>query len=62
LETTSAGIFPIYRPIYYYSNGAPEGVVKAFIEYCLSENGQDRVMLGGYLRLFFPNLTDRYTG
>ncbi|MEL7561952.1 substrate-binding domain-containing protein [Dehalogenimonas sp. 4OHTPN] len=56
LETTSAGIFPIYRPLYYYTDGQPVGLVKEFIDFCLSEQGQDMVMLGGYLRLFFPNL------
>jgi len=54
LETTTAGIFPIYRPLFYYTNGEPSGLVKAFIDYVLSEEGQTRVMLGGYLRLFYP--------
>ncbi len=54
LETTTAGIFPIYRPLFYYTDGAPTGVVKEFIDYILSEEGQTRVMLGGYLRLFYP--------
>jgi phosphate transport system substrate-binding protein len=58
LETTSAGIFPIYRPVFYYTDGKPTGVVKEFIDYCLSEAGQNKVMLGGYLRLFFPNLAE----
>lgn len=57
LETTSAGIFPIYRPLYFYTDGQPGGIVKEFIDFCLSEKGQDMVMLGGYLRLFFPNLS-----
>ena len=54
LETTTAGIFPIYRPLYYYTDGEPTGAIKAFIEYVLSEEGQTKVMLGGYLRLFYP--------
>ncbi len=54
LETTTAGIFPIYRPLFYYTDGEPTGAVKAFIEYILSEEGQTQVMLGGYLRLFYP--------
>jgi phosphate transport system substrate-binding protein len=58
LETTSAEIFPIYRPVFYYTDGKPTGVVKEFIDYCLSEAGQNKVMLGGYLRLFFPNLAE----
>ena len=57
LETTTAGIFPIYRPLFFYTNSEPAGVVKAFIDYALSEEGQTRVMLGGYLRLFYPNGT-----
>ena len=54
LETTTAGIFPIYRPLFYYTDGEPAGAVKAFIEYVLSEEGQTKVMHGGYLRLFYP--------
>ncbi len=54
LETTTAGIFPIYRPLFFYTDGTPTGVIKDFIDYCLSEEGQGKVMAGGYLRLFYP--------
>jgi len=54
LETTTAGIFPIYQPLFYYTDGEPTGAVESFIDYILSEEGQSKVMLGGYLRLFYP--------
>jgi phosphate transport system substrate-binding protein len=32
--------YPISRPLYLYTNGEPRGVVKEFIDYALSEEGQ----------------------
>jgi phosphate transport system substrate-binding protein len=57
LETTSAGTFPFYRPVFYYTDGEPTGVVKTFIDFCLSEIEQNHVMEGGFLRLFYPDHT-----
>jgi len=34
------GKYPISRPLYLYTNGEPMGVVKEFIEYALSDEGQ----------------------
>ena len=34
------GKYPILRPLYLYTNGEPRGVVKEFIDYALSEEGQ----------------------
>ena len=51
LETALDGTYPIARPLLYYINGAPEGVVKAFIDYCLSPEGQDKVIEVGYVPL-----------
>ncbi|MDR0310630.1 MAG: phosphate ABC transporter substrate-binding protein [Acidobacteriota bacterium] len=38
------GKYPISRPLYLYTSGEPEGVVKEFIDYALSEEGQ-RIVL-----------------
>ena len=32
--------YPISRPLYLYTNGEPSGIVKEFIDYTLSEEGQ----------------------
>jgi phosphate transport system substrate-binding protein len=51
LETALDGTYPIARPLLYYTNGAPEGVIKAFIDYCLSPEGQEKVIEVGYVPL-----------
>lgn len=38
------GKYPISRPLYVYTNGAPEGLVKKFIDFVLSEEGQGIVL------------------
>jgi len=38
------GKYPISRPLYVYTNGAPEGLVKKFIDFMLSEEGQGIVL------------------
>jgi phosphate transport system substrate-binding protein len=50
IETALDGTYPIARPLLYYTNGEPEGVIKAFIDYCLSE-GQAEVIEVGYVPL-----------
>ena len=51
LETALDGTYPIARPLLYYTNGAPEGAIKAFIDYCLSPEGQEKVIEVGYVPL-----------
>ena len=51
LDTALDGTYPIARPLLYYTNGAPEGIVKAFIDYCLSPEGQEKVIEVGYVPL-----------
>jgi phosphate transport system substrate-binding protein len=36
--------YPISRPLFLYTNGAPEGLVKKFIDFTLSKEGQDIVL------------------
>ena len=40
LETALDGTYPVARPLLYYTNGEPTGLIKAFIDYCLSPEGQ----------------------
>ncbi|MEA5001190.1 MAG: phosphate ABC transporter substrate-binding protein [Endomicrobiaceae bacterium] len=40
IENVMSGKYPISRPLYLYTNGEPVGIVKAFIEYTLSKEGQ----------------------
>ena len=51
VETALAGTYPIARPLLYYTNGEPTGVIKAFIDYCLSAEGQAKVAEVGYVPL-----------
>jgi phosphate transport system substrate-binding protein len=51
VETALDGTYPIARPLLYYTDGEPDGVIKTFIDYCLSEEGQDKVTEVGYVPL-----------
>lgn len=51
LATALDGSYPIVRPLLFYTNGAPTGVIKAFIDYCLSPVGQQIVADLGYVPL-----------
>ena len=45
------GSYPISRGLYYYTDGEPTGIIKAYIDYCLSAEGQGRVTESGYVPL-----------
>jgi phosphate transport system substrate-binding protein len=47
--TVHDGSYPISRPLYLYTNGAPAGTVQSFVEYCLSDAGQGIVTETGYI-------------
>lgn len=51
VATALDGTYPVARPLLYYTNGEPAGVVKKFIDYCLSPEGQARVLDVGYVPL-----------
>jgi phosphate transport system substrate-binding protein len=51
VATALDGTYPVARPLLYYTNGAPDGVIKAFIDYCLSAEGQTKVTEVGYVPL-----------
>lgn len=44
IENVMYGKYPISRPLYLYTNGEPKGIVKDFIDYALSEQGQKIVV------------------
>jgi phosphate transport system substrate-binding protein len=40
IEAVSEGEYPISRELYFFANGAPNADMKAFINWCLSKEGQ----------------------
>ncbi len=51
VETALDGSYPVARPLLFYTNGEPTGAIKAFIDYCLSTEGQAKVTEVGYVPL-----------
>ncbi len=51
LETVLAGNYPISRPLNLLTNGEPTGTAKDFVDFMLSEDGQQLVEKHGYLPL-----------
>jgi phosphate transport system substrate-binding protein len=51
VETALDGTYPIARPLLYYTDGEPTDIIKVFIEYCLSPEGQQKVTEVGYVPL-----------
>ena len=44
IENVLSGSYPISRPLFLYTNGAPAGPTKKFIDFTLSKEGQDLVL------------------
>ncbi len=44
----SDGSYPIARPLFFYTNGFPEGVIRHYLEWVLSEEGQEAVIDSGF--------------
>jgi len=44
IENVVNGKYPISRPLFLYTNGQPQGLVKKFVDFCLSKEGQDIVV------------------
>lgn len=38
-----SGVYPISRPLFFYTDGEPQGAVKKFVDFCLSPEGQEIV-------------------
>lgn len=47
-ENVKSGAYPLSRPLFMYTRGKPRGDAKAFIDYCLSPEGQAVVTQVGY--------------
>jgi phosphate transport system substrate-binding protein len=44
IENVVSGKYPISRPLFLYTNGEPQGLVKQFVEFALSKEGQEIVV------------------
>ena len=44
IENVVSGKYPISRPLFLYTNGEPAGLVKKFVHFILSKEGQDIVL------------------
>jgi phosphate transport system substrate-binding protein len=51
VATSLDGTYPVSRPLLYYTNGNPTGVIKSYIDYCLSAAGQEEVLKAGFVPL-----------
>jgi len=51
VATAKDGSYPISRNLYYYTHGEPTGIIKSYIDYCLSTDGQKKVTESGYVPL-----------
>jgi phosphate transport system substrate-binding protein len=50
-ENIATKKYPLTRPLFLLTNGEPTGVVKTYVDFLLSDRGQDLVKKHGYLRL-----------
>jgi len=50
-ETVKNGTYPISRALYMYTKGEPSGVTKDFIDFILSDEGQNIVEEVGFIRI-----------
>jgi phosphate transport system substrate-binding protein len=48
-EAITSGVYPIARPLLLYTNGEPGGLVKKFIDFSLTPEGQKIVLETGYV-------------
>lgn len=48
-ETVNKELYPLARPLFMYTNGKPEGMIKEFIDFVLSAEGQKLVEENGYI-------------
>ncbi|AKB26059.1 Phosphate ABC transporter, periplasmic phosphate-binding protein PstS [Methanosarcina sp. MTP4] len=47
-EDIISGDYPLSRPLYFYTDGEPEGLTKEFVDFVMSEEGQNLVIEVGY--------------
>jgi len=41
--------YPLSRPLYFYTNGEPQGIIKLFIDFALSPKGQQQFIETGFV-------------
>jgi len=51
-DTALNGMFPVSRPLFFFTNGWPEGKTASFINFIVSPKGQEIVKAGGFVPLF----------
>ncbi len=51
VSTVKDGSYPVARALYLYTNGAPQGKVKEFVDFCLGAAGQKIVADTGYVQV-----------
>lgn len=51
IETVNAGTYPIARPLFMYTNGAPSGMIKDYIDWIVGPEGQAIVAELGFVPL-----------
>ncbi len=61
IETATDGSYPISRYLYMYSNGEPEGVMAAYLDWILGAEGQAIVADQGFVPLAVRHANDRDT-
>jgi phosphate transport system substrate-binding protein len=49
VEAITAGRYPLVRPVFFLTQGAPAGAVKEFADYVLSEEGQNTIRANGLI-------------
>lgn len=49
IENVINGKYPISRPLFLYTNGIPAGLVKKFVDFVLSKEGQDIVLVTDFV-------------
>jgi phosphate transport system substrate-binding protein len=48
VPTASDGSYPIARPLLMYTNGEPEGEIKKYLDWIMSDEGQCIILKKGY--------------
>ena len=44
IENVRKGRYPISRPLFWYANGEPKGLIKEILDFALSKEGQEIVL------------------
>ena len=47
--TAADGSYPVVRPLYYYYDSSKEASLRGFLDYALSETGQELVLKEGFI-------------